>query len=46
MEKRVFGPGTLPQAPFFGEKLLFSAGTLPQAPFFCEKMFFGEKEGR
>ena len=32
MEKRVFGVGTLPQAPFFMEKRVFGVGTLPQAP--------------
>ena len=29
----LFGVGTLPQAPFFGEKTRFGPGTLPQAPF-------------
>ena len=40
VEKRVFGPGTLPQAPFFMEKRVFGPGTLPQAFFFDEKTVF------
>ena len=35
-----FGPGVLPQAPFFCKKYVFGPGTLPQAPFFCEKNTF------
>ena len=40
VEKRVFGVGTLPQAPFFVEKRVFGVGTLPQAPFFGGKTRF------
>ena len=40
MKNWVFGPGALPQAPFFSEKYVFGPGTLPQALFFSEKMRF------
>ena len=39
-KKHAFGPGTLPQAPFFVKKHAFGPGTLPQALFFCGKLCF------
>ena len=38
LEERVFGVGTVPQAPFF--KYVFGLGSLPQAPFFGRKLCF------
>ena len=39
-KKHVFGPGVLPQAPFFVKKHVFGPGVLPQALFFVKKLLF------